>query len=145
MYLTCMTCCNNHFSSLSHHLPLKQPPLNSSPQVRCRVVCGSIEQSLAPLPSVPLKEPEFNMSKDKLKGDKEHTWRAVSCKQSSLRCATLQWAIKKSERPRSANSLSALAVSERVGQVVPSRDKPVSVKVRLPQNEGAVSGRADGD
>src|SRR5882762_5865786 len=60
MYLTCMTCCNNHFSSLSHHLPLKQPPLKPSPQVRCRVVCGSIEQSLAPLPSVPLKGPEFN-------------------------------------------------------------------------------------
>src|SRR5882762_10207882 len=67
MYLTCMTCCNNHFSSLSHHLPLKQPPLNSSPQVRCRVVCGSIEQSLAPLPSGPLKGPGFNKAYELLK------------------------------------------------------------------------------
>ena len=33
----------------------------------------------------------------------------------------------------------------RAGQVVPSRDKPVSVKVGLPQDEGATSGRADGD
>ena len=28
----------------------------------------------------------------------------------------------------------------RTGQVVPSRDKPVSVKVGLPQDEGATSG-----
>src|SRR5882762_238456 len=31
------------------------------------------------------------------------------------------------------------------GQVVPSRDKPVSVKVGLPQDEGAVGTRAYGD
>src|SRR5882762_1289680 len=30
----------------------------------------------------------------------------------------------------------------RTGQVVPSRDKPVPVEVRLPQNEGAISGQA---
>src|SRR5882762_5260202 len=33
----------------------------------------------------------------------------------------------------------------RAGQVVPSRDKPVSVEVGLPQDEGAISGRADRD
>ena len=33
----------------------------------------------------------------------------------------------------------------RVGQVVPSRDKPVSVEVGLPQDEGAVSTGADRD
>src|SRR6267378_5625795 len=33
----------------------------------------------------------------------------------------------------------------RAGQVVPSRDKPVSVEVRLPQDEGAMSTGADGD
>src|SRR5882762_11393145 len=33
----------------------------------------------------------------------------------------------------------------RTGQVVPSRDKPVSVKVGLPQDEGATSSRADRD
>src|SRR5882762_1608814 len=33
----------------------------------------------------------------------------------------------------------------RTGQVVPGRDKPVSVKVGLPQDEGAVGTRADGD
>jgi len=33
----------------------------------------------------------------------------------------------------------------RTGQVVPSRDKPVSVEVGLPQDEGAIGTRADGD
>ena len=33
----------------------------------------------------------------------------------------------------------------RTGQVVPSRDKPVSVKVGLPQDEGAMSTGADRD
>ena len=41
--------------------------------------------------------------------------------------------------------INILGLGIRTGQVVPSRDKPVSVEVGLPQNEGATSGRADRD
>ena len=41
--------------------------------------------------------------------------------------------------------INILGLGIRTGQVVPSRDKPVSVEVGLPQDEGAISGRADRD
>src|SRR5882762_5499407 len=41
--------------------------------------------------------------------------------------------------------IDILCFGIRTRQVVPSRDKPVSVEVQLPQDKGATSSRANGD
>src|SRR5882762_10215223 len=66
-------------------LASKQPPLKLSPQVRCRVLCGSIEQSLVPLSSAPLKGPEFNTT-SLMAGDSTLLQTGVACHMTNLMC-----------------------------------------------------------
>src|SRR5882762_1750400 len=41
--------------------------------------------------------------------------------------------------------INVLCLGIGTGQIIPSRDKPVSVEVRLPQDEGAIGTRANRD